>query len=479
MRWTLGFARTMAGLVSALGLLGVASEAFACGGCFGLATSNAPVVGHRMAFALSEGRTVLWDQFEYSGAPEEFSWVLPVAPGAYLEASTDAWFDALEGYTRVAVQAPPLNCASGGSSGCGWAQSDSGVALSSDGYIDQRPGVIVLHRDTVGPYDTVTLRSTSGDALSEWLVQNGFVIPEDVTPIIAAYVAEGADFIALRLRPGTGVTQMTPVRVVTPNGPAILPLRMVAAGVGDWVDIVLYVIGDQRFGLPDLLEVSPDFGRLSFDFSTNDSNYLELRRAALARNEGRVFLTAYASEGDLAGVRQGRSFSTSSGKGSSTELVSLYFQQALDNAGAMRLDACDPIAAKLRPDRRVVADCVEGLECPPLGADEVRAGELECGGFDDVAAALTGQRLPRQTWLTRLELRLPRQALAMDCVVEPNVDQVAVSNSLQAQRFSNPPCDLPIFSSSLSPAPPRSFGSWVLASTLFCAFLRRRVKRAA
>jgi hypothetical protein len=77
--------------------------------------------------------------------------------------------------------------------------------------------VTVLHRETVGPDEALTLRSTSGDALTGWLLQNGYLIPPDIAPVIQAYVAEGADFIALRLRPQTGVTQMKPVRVVTPG----------------------------------------------------------------------------------------------------------------------------------------------------------------------------------------------------------------------------------------------------------------------
>ncbi len=78
----------------------------ACGGCFGPPQTVSTVTAHRMAFAVSKERTVLWDQFEYSGSPEEFSWVLPVAPGAYLEASTEAWFDALEGMTATRVSPP-------------------------------------------------------------------------------------------------------------------------------------------------------------------------------------------------------------------------------------------------------------------------------------------------------------------------------------------------------------------------------------
>jgi hypothetical protein len=434
-----------------------------------------------MAFALSEQRTVLWDQFEYGGAPEEFSWVLPVAPGAYLEAGTDAFFEALEAYTQVNVVPPPLLCSSGasGCDGCGvMAASDDSAAISVSGGVDS--GVYVLHQETVGPYDTVTLRSSSGDALTGWLLANGYVIPPDVGPVIQAYVSEGADFIALRLRPGAGVTQMTPVRVVTPGGTPVLPLRMVAAGVGEFVDIVLYLIGSERSSMPDLLEVAPDLEQLSFDYGRNDSNYLQLRERALARNDGHDYITAYAGREDLAG-KPGAGWFTSDGRGFGADLVTLYFQQALENAERSDLNDCNSVAALARTGDLIVDDCdpseaTEGRTCVGPGFGERGASSLECEQLDDIAAALIGQR-PLSTWLTRLEMRLPRQALSVDCVIEPNFDQAPVANNLQADRAENPPCEPPVFSSSLTQSSRPVPEAYLLAAVVAAALARRGVKR--
>ncbi len=264
-----------AGIV--LGALAVGADAEACGGCFvPPSAADALVTGHRMAFAVSEGRTVLWDQIQYSGEPSDFSWVLPIAPGAIIEESTAAWFEALDAVTKTTVLAPQLLCATSiGSSGCGFSSSNA-VAESARGNV-LGDGVAVLHQGTVGPYDTVTLRSTDGGSLRDWLGSHGYAIQPDVEPVIDAYVSEGADFIALRLQATKGVDQMTPVRVVTQSGRPILPLRMVAAGTGSSVDIVLFVIGEKRLGLADLTEVHLDPSRLTFDFAKTDSNYLQLR----------------------------------------------------------------------------------------------------------------------------------------------------------------------------------------------------------
>src|SRR5262245_55221253 len=108
----------------------VSSDARACGGCFH--EVNQPettvVTGHRMAVSISPVQTVLWDQIRYSGAASDFAWVLPVRAGAVIEASSDAWFEALDAATSTRVVPPQLNCISsggfdgfdeGGGRGCG------------------------------------------------------------------------------------------------------------------------------------------------------------------------------------------------------------------------------------------------------------------------------------------------------------------------------------------------------------------------
>ena len=115
------------------------------------------------------------------------------------------------------------------------------------GFAGSGSGVQVISQSVVGPYDTVTLQSTDPNALDTWLNANGFVLPDKFRPTVAAYVAGGFDFIALKLRPDQGVDAMQPVRIVTPGADATLPLRMVAAGVGAQVGITLYVISEGRY----------------------------------------------------------------------------------------------------------------------------------------------------------------------------------------------------------------------------------------
>lgn len=455
--------------------IGTAERAAACGGCFHpiVSASDSIVTGHRMAFAVSANRTVLWDQIKFSGSPEEFGWVLPVKPGAVIQASTDAWFEALETVTAVRVASPQVTCPPpsgnfGSHSGCGCSSEDMVAEAAASGGRDvaNTPPVTVVHQGTVGAYQTVTLSSTDGSALRTWLGDHGYAVPPDIDPIIDAYVSEGADFIALRLIPGKGVNEMTPVRVITPGGDPILPLRMVAAGTGSLTDIVLYVIGEGRFGLRDLGEVQVPRDRLSFDFATNESNYLKLRDDALGENNGISYVTAFAALGAFS-----RTFTDPTSVAPFTDtqsniyddFTSLYFGQANLNDGEAALfsDACaQAVVRRLQSDLLVDGKGLLDAGAPALPDAGVHDGGLSdagshtgrvktptgpipadftCAGHDDIAAALIGMH-PNEAWVARLEMNLPREAFTMDCNVELASSQSEVSNQLSAPKATNVPC---------------------------------------
>jgi hypothetical protein len=490
-----------------LAMLGIAKQADACGGCFHLLDqppgSESVVTGHRMVFTVSEGRTVLWDQIQYSGSPKEFAWVLPIRPGAYVEQSTDAWFEVLEAVTKTTVGSPNVICNypnysygyggdySGGSShgcGCGFSSSEDSAASPQLGAaVDaglaggpahrEPPPVEVIHQGTVGPYETVTLSSKDGSALRKWLGDHGFAVPVDIDPVIDTYVSEGADFIALRLRPGFGVNAMTPVRVVTPKGPPILPLRMVAAGTGPFVDIVLYIIAESRYGLTDLTESHVDLAKLSYDFDADKTNYSLLRDQALQESNGFTFLSTYATRSAFTQPVVAQSISGIYGG----DIPSLYFAQTDVDDGRdpqlsrncsvtgfasdkLVVEAPRPVAARdAGPSGPSVTDGGRSAEAGPQASDaggatrdaratapqpsapdatlapnEISSADLTCEGHGDVAAALIGMH-PSKVWLTRLEMNLPHEALMMDCHAAPSSDG-PVPNAIRASKYTGDPC---------------------------------------
>jgi hypothetical protein len=406
-----------------------------------------------MALSISPTRTVLWDQVQYAGDPSDFAWVLPVGPGAYIEASSDAWFESLEAVTATHIMSTTLTCngqlvsqteQSGGGFGCGgstvpMAGRDSNTSagdLMRQGDVE---GVTVEHEGTVGPYETVTLSSADPQALRNWLTLNGYDVPPEIDPVIDGYVAEGASFIALRLAPGIGVRQMTPVRVITPGASPILPLRMVAAGTGANTSIVLYVFGEGRYATQNFAEAVIDYGKLSWNWGISSSNYATLRDEALAEDG---FLTSFAA-------RQGftEQVITTDGTAALYDIVStgesydnltdLYFAQSAANENEP--NNCGNVSAMLQTSAEVVDTCANG-PCEPTPAGALAAKDLECGGFTDVAAAMIGMH-PNDVWITRLEANLSRDGLSTDLIIEAAGEQTAEANWHIAPLNENAPCD--------------------------------------
>jgi hypothetical protein len=491
--------------LAALSAAALASnDARACGGCFH--PEDQPettlVTAHRMAFAVSPAQTVLWDQVQFSGAPSEFAWVLPIKPGAYVELSNDAWFESLDAATSTRVVAPQITCKNqtfndgfegSSNSGCGCgssltaAEDGSASGSSGDPGREPPPTVTVVHEGSVGPYDTVTLHANVQGALTDWLTMHSFAIDPAVKPIIDAYSAEGFDFIALRLQPGQGVQQMKPVRVVSPGATPTLPLRMVAAGTGANVQITLFVIGEGRWESKNFPNGAVDTTELSWDFSASASNYAALRQKVFASGEGRSWINSYAKHGPLLSpvnnpvTFQPVQYVTQSQFNPTSTIGDFYVQQGLiDNETTT--DACRGAFLSYADSADLVVDVCPGAEgtgsgggsgtggaggaggagaggaggagaggapgtggagggCGMVQAGQIDARELACGPLDDMGVALTGMH-PRDVWVTRLESNLPHAALKDDFEIQAASAQGELENWLTATVPVNPPCEL-------------------------------------
>lgn len=407
-----------------------------------------------MALSVSTKQTVLWDQVQYDGNPSEFAWVLPVKKGAYIEVSTDAWFEALDAATAVHVTSPPLDCppppgASG--AGCGASEDLGGISALSENSIGEdgnhsnpADSVTVVHRGTVGPYETVTLATDVAGALNAWLTMHEYAVGADIQPVIDAYVAEDFDFIALRLKPDAGVREMKPVRVVTPGAGVTLPLRMVAAGTGASVGITLFVITEGRFATTNFPSAEISAADISWDHLTQKSNYAELRKATLGKESGRTWLSAYAKQGALLEpLPNPTSFGNvfyNVDQGTSSTIAEAYLKQAMSNKETL-VPACPAAPTQFAKSNLPVVDTcppdtMDPATCPAAPADTLDARDFACGAADDLATALTGLH-PRDVWLTRLDAFLPRAALATDLELGPAASQSPVENWIRPGQVEN------------------------------------------
>ncbi len=476
MRACFFFGGSVVAALAALATLLPARPARACGGCFHPPPPPMQVAtvitGHRMAFSISPQQSVLWDQIEYSGAPSDFAWVLPVHPGAQLQLSHDEFFAALDAMTTPVITGPTPNCGSssnGPGFACGSSSSASGTAtaFSPGGAGSGGGGVQVINQGVVGPYDTVTVRSTNPNALYDWLVANKYDVPSSTRPIVDAYVAEKFDFIALRLAPGQGVQAMQPVRVVTPGAGLSLPLRMVAAGAGANVGITLWVISDGRYQVQNFPNGTVDATKLVWEHVQNQSNYTSLAAQVMRGSGGRTWVTEFAQNLSLVGspsqYASGGNYSCgvagSNGGagggvnyyGAGQSLAEVYFAQCLcqgggtvcplgffsgdaasAEAGATEDAASSDAADDASSDAQTDAGTGTG--------QDAGCSANACDGFDDLDVASVGLD-PGSTWVTRMRALLPSSALATDLVVEAAPSQSQVSNQLTASVYDDPTYD--------------------------------------
>ena len=487
------------GLLASLSVLAAPHAASACGGVFPTEETPVPgqppetitVAGQRMALSISSQQTVLWSQVQYEGNPSEFAWVIPVGSGANVEQATDAWFEALDTFTTSKVQPPSVVCVSEGeaqdsggglfSCGCG-SLGDAAPGGGFDAPPRQHDDVEVLHHGSVGPYETFTIDTSSGDAAQQWLAQNGFAVPPEVAPVLDAYASEGLDFIAMRLRPGADVQQMTPVRVVAPGGSPIVPMRMMVAGAGEKVPVTLFVLGEGRYAPENFPSAFLDPAEVSWDFEAELSNYGDVRAAALGAEGGRGFLTTFAMRqpfttpllwpGSLEQVQLG-----GEGVDPVTTLVDLYFAQAAANGGSP-VGGCDAKGYLADQYLKVVEACADGSTDagPCADGETITAASFACGDSTDLAVALTGMR-PDTVWLTRLEAMLPPAVLTADLQLGASPDQKDVSPFIKAQGVENVPCDdYYIENTGAEPQSSRTQGAvgLVLAAGAASTLLRRR-----
>lgn len=440
----MSFRFLMAGAVALAVIPLCETHARACGGCFLPPTEVTVVSGHRMVFSVSPTRTILWDQFSYSGNPSEFAWVLPVhAASVKLELAHDEFIAALDAYSTPTIVGPsPSN--GGGGFGCG----GSNASLAADAGVG---GVEVISQEVVGPYEVATLRSTDSQALETWLAGHGYTIPQSVQPTVSAYVNDGFDFIALRLLPGKGVAAMQPVRVVSDGADPTLPLRMVAAGVGTDVSIVLYVISEGRYEAANFDNVEVDLTKLEWNKATAKSNFDDLTKQALTQGDGRNWVLDFAGHMRSSDFGHGQfmfayqsavlnSKKCGYGKVHGPDFPGNYGYDAgvtFNDSGA---DASSSDASDDATDDAAIDDAAIDDASTEAGGDDAAApdaGTSDAGDggsgsyddcyFDDFVTATEGMTTS-DVVLTRLHADLKTSALDQDLVLKAAADQSFYDN---------------------------------------------------
>jgi hypothetical protein len=273
----------------------------------------------------------------------------------------------------------------------------------------------------VGPYDTVQLHSADTSALETWLAQNGFVILAAEQPVIAAYVAEGFDFLAMKLLPNQGVQAMRPVRVTTPGGSLSLPLRMASIGTGVTVGITIWVVSDGRYEPQNFPFFHIEDSALIWDWSASSSNYTTLRK----QNETALGGKGWEIESSLSLNQQ---LITS---------VILSGGQYSNNGGIGAGGVAQLPPSDATQDYLPVGDPDAGADAASYqSADDVRTA--------DIAALFVGMQGPNVR-VTRIRSDIAHAAMTQDFLLQASSDQSELSNIRNVTKSANLTC--PVYQS--------------------------------
>jgi len=208
----------------------VAAPSSACG-C-GIAL-QATVPTERALIVTGNGQEQLIVSFDVLSSGAHGAVVLPVPA----RPTVDAVKGDLFGYLERATAPPPT---------VGTAPDDAAGAAPLR-------GVHVISNRRIGGYQVATLAADSNaSALSDWLTQHRYTLPDGARPILASYLTQGWDFVAVRLTKKADGT-LAPLRISFTAKKAIYPMRLEQLG-REPVNVNLWVVGDRHVSVPPLHE---------------------------------------------------------------------------------------------------------------------------------------------------------------------------------------------------------------------------------
>ncbi len=277
-------------------------EAEACG-CFAPPDPSVPIVqaGERIAFSMKDGVVTSHIQVQYSGAAEEFGWLLPLPSLPTMELGTDELFVQLINQTQPKYRLNREyvgNCPfdpnrGGGFNGSPSSDSNEGAG----GGVDDGSSPLVLQA-SVGPYDYAVLRADSKQPMLDWLAENGFFVPAGTDSVVDPYIRTGSYFLALKLRKGQDVGDLQPVVVKYESDLPMIPIILTSVAADPNMGVLVWVLGEDRAIPRNYFHTLLNDAKV--DWINFGANYVDvITKAANEAERGQTFVTEYAGTSSI------------------------------------------------------------------------------------------------------------------------------------------------------------------------------------
>jgi Uncharacterized protein conserved in bacteria (DUF2330) len=389
-----------------------------------LPSGTALPLEQRVAVAVSPKQTTIWTNLRVDTAAGPVGLIVPVPPGAALDHSSDAWFEALDDTT-----APRIFPQSGATPVCPGTSPD--------------PNALGFHNTTfatplgaIEPTEATVLSDVA--AVVAWANTHGFSISPATKTALEGL--SGMRFFAERFVPNTSPFFSSTLRVVLPSTTPMLPLALTQAGMSN-LRVTAWFLGAGRATLTGSTPLKLQMTDLQFFAQSQASNYVEIRDNALLAAGPKASVTETASNTLL-----DENMPIAQGTSSIPALVAGYFQRTaayfdgnadpadcIQSAGFAADSTQNVSHACPRADLGVVDGSPSCTEAP--SGSEVDPAKLRCGGrADDLALALSDLQ-PAGVWVTRMTMMVPKDTSGQTwpitfAAVAPQVDPIQNAGSI-------------------------------------------------
>ncbi|WP_217551578.1 DUF2330 domain-containing protein [Streptomyces sp. GbtcB6] len=210
-----------------LGWLAAPAFACACGALVPGATQQVTVGREESVLRWDGTREQIVMRLTVDGDADAAAWIMPVPHRATVALADPALFDQLHTLTAPAHRTRYHFWPEDGD----WPLTTGGdTSTGPPGAGATAPGVAVVDRQRLGPFDVAQLTATDSGALSGWLRSNGFPFPPRLNTALQSYVADHWEYVAVRLAPETADTALhgalDPLHLAFASESPVYPMRL-------------------------------------------------------------------------------------------------------------------------------------------------------------------------------------------------------------------------------------------------------------
>lgn len=282
--------RWLIGIMALIGAVLLPGLVTACGGFF-CTTTPIDQNAERIIFAVnSQAQTITAVVgISYTGAAEDFSWVVPVPSPPEVDVAETQSLNLLDAGTQLQINNPPNYC--------------NGL-LTFYAELGGGGGDDYLELGSVGPYDYVIIRNQNPGEMVGWLRQNGYRVTDEMIPIIVQYVDEGMFFLAMKLSQDAEVGDIQPVVMTYKSNHPMIPIRLTAVAAVPDMPIITWIFGDTQYVPENYAHPTPDYSRFrnasqiisfqGFDTTPTSTLYSWERNRLQDEYDGLAFITEFA-----------------------------------------------------------------------------------------------------------------------------------------------------------------------------------------